>query len=171
MITGVLSAWPEIIAAGLVAANLVVWIRLARRWRLRRAARAVRTAPLEPAHRRGDTSWTVLLPLVRRLVQRRRAAVPVHVGATTAWSPAAEVGSVGTAPELVTAPEQMEADHHALDTIAHAQLAFGTAVEAALDAFLRDDPLTRVRLASSVESTQEINLAELRAELALAGAR
>lgn len=126
-------------------------------------------APQEPPHVPATTgARTVLLSLVRHLVQCG-GPVPVHEGATETWSPARAVAAVTQAAELTTAPEQMVADHHALDAIGEAIDNFDALIEAALDRLLRDMPRERMRITAGAETTGEFNRGELDALLAVTG--
>jgi len=63
--------------------------------------------------------------------------------------------------DLLTPGEQMLADHRSTSDLDHAIDLFDQTIEAALDVFLRDQPLVRMRLTASVEHTGEIDRAEL----------
>jgi hypothetical protein len=95
----------------------------------------------------------LLLLLVSRTLRGR---TPEHEGAVPGWSPLAAVSAVTQASELTTAPEQMVADHAALDGISQAIAHFDALIEAELDRFLAGMPLARMRLAASVEKTGEM---------------
>ncbi|HTI26222.1 MAG TPA: hypothetical protein VL652_34855 [Kutzneria sp.] len=134
---------------------------------LRRAARP-REATQEPPSP-AATARGVLLRLVRQVVQRE----PAHVGATERWSPAAEVGQA--APSREPAPD-WDTGEWALDV--HRELNrleddFRHDVEHLWSGWydrLGIDARTRMRLASSVEDTGQIDRAELDAMLAEVGA-
>lgn len=127
----------------------------------------------EPPHARATQAPTsatrpVHLPILRGLVQRRRDAP--HVGATEQWSPAADVAQAAAGSE--PAPD-WDTDEWKLDV--HAALNateddFRSGAEAAIATCydrLGTDARTRMRLASSVEATGELDLAELRELLAV----
>lgn len=95
-----------------------------------------------------------------------RRPAPAHRGATVGYG--AELRHMRTmapAPELTTATETQVADHDALSGITTALVLFETNLGAALDLFLRGQPLTRMRIAVSGDATGELDLAELDALL------
>lgn len=131
--------------AGFIAAAQIRWPR----------SRSDRTSPEPVGPPPPSSRPTMRLPLVRRGLHRR-SEPPAHVGATTRWSPAREVAQAGQAPELVTAPEQMVADHRALDPISDAIAVFDAVIERELDRFLAGLPMVRMRLAAGAADTGEM---------------
>jgi hypothetical protein len=112
--------------------------------------------PTEPPHRPPTTAARARRLLLLLVPRTLRGRTPEHEGATANWAPRAAVAAVGQAPELTTAPEQMVADHAALDGISQAIAHFDALIEAELDRFLAGMPLARMRLAASVEKTGEM---------------
>lgn len=135
------------------------------RWASRRHGRQTTTEPVSPAL--AAAARGVRLLVVRRA---QRHPDPVHVGATEDWSPTGEMAQVSAQPAAVPAPD-FDTDRWDLDV--HAALndmedRFHADVEHfwgwAYDR-LGVDARTRLRLASSVEQTGELDRAELDAML------
>jgi hypothetical protein len=101
---------------------------------------------------------------------RHRPEPDLHRGATEDWSPVATTNAAGQSDDMLTPAQQMAADHDALAGVTAAVVAFGARIDALLDAFLADDPETRLRVAaygpSTLGQTGQFDRAELEALLA-----
>jgi hypothetical protein len=112
-----------------------------------------------------------VLAELARPAPRHAAPPPAHVGATVSYGrDLARMRTALPSEDLRTVPEQMVADHHALDTISAAQAAFVSAVDAAVARFVEPLPAeTRVRLEAAAWQTGELDRAELDRLLAADG--